>query len=139
MTKKLNRQKFILREYLTKDNTIPHLASTLKGEEYLKDSLQAPPLPSRERAGVRDGLPRQAIVQPHCHHQSIFGFEPEKRLLEQMGMEVTVPEPGCCGMAGSFGFEENHYAVSQQIAERALLPAVRMAPPEMLVIADGFS
>jgi Fe-S oxidoreductase len=64
----------------------------------------------------------------------------EEELLRRMGLDVTTPEPGCCGMAGSFGFERGeHYDVSILCAEKALLPEVRRASPETLVIADGFS
>jgi Fe-S oxidoreductase len=84
-------------------------------------------------------LENQALVQPHCHQQSVLGFDAEKAILAQLGLAVTYPEAGCCGMAGSFGFEKDHVGVSTLIAERALLPAVRRAAPDTLVIADGFS
>jgi len=84
-------------------------------------------------------LNRKALVQGHCHHQAVIGWDAEKQLLEKMGLEVSIPEAGCCGMAGSFGFEKDHYDVSMKIGESALLPALRQAAPETLVIADGFS
>jgi FAD/FMN-containing dehydrogenase/Fe-S oxidoreductase len=85
-------------------------------------------------------LHRKALMHGHCHHRSIFGIEPEMKLLKEMGLEVEVPESGCCGMAGSFGFEPgDHYRVSMACGERALLPAVRQAENETLIIADGFS
>jgi len=56
-----------------------------------------------------------------------------------MGAEVQCPDTGCCGMAGPFGFERDKYAVAQAVGERALLPAVRSAAPETLIVADGFS
>jgi len=68
-----------------------------------------------------------------------MGFDAEERLLEQLGLVVEVPEPGCCGMAGSFGFEADHYDVAMQVGERVLLPAVRATDDDALVIADGFS
>jgi Fe-S oxidoreductase len=82
---------------------------------------------------------RRAIVQPHCHHKSVIGFDSEHALLKRTGLELNVLESGCCGMAGSFGFERNHYDISMKIAERGLLPAVRAAQADDLVIADGFS
>ena len=82
---------------------------------------------------------RKALLQPHCHQKAVMGFDAELQLLTQLGLDVTVPDAGCCGMAGSFGFEKDHYPVSMQIAERAFLPAVREAAPETLLIADGFS
>jgi Fe-S oxidoreductase len=85
-------------------------------------------------------LEGQAIVHAHCHHRSIMGFADEQRLLEQMGLKTHIPENGCCGMAGSFGFEPGeHYEVSVACGERALLPAVRMAADQTPIIADGFS
>jgi hypothetical protein len=63
----------------------------------------------------------------------------EESLLRRVGIDFTAPAPGCCGMAGSFGFERDKYAVSQAIGELELLPAVRSAPDAWLIIADGFS
>ena len=63
----------------------------------------------------------------------------EESLLRRMGAEVQCPDTGCCGMAGPFGFERDKYAVAQAVGERALLPAVRSAAPETLIVADGFS
>ena len=56
-----------------------------------------------------------------------------------MGVEVETLNAGCCGLAGSWGFESGHYDVSMQCGEQALLPAVRALPPERLVVANGFS
>jgi Fe-S oxidoreductase len=64
----------------------------------------------------------------------------ESAALRSIGLEPVQPEPGCCGMAGSFGFERgDHYELAMKIGEKALLPAVREAAPDSLVIADGFS
>jgi Fe-S oxidoreductase len=64
----------------------------------------------------------------------------EEASLRSIGLAPAQPEPGCCGMAGAFGFERGeHYELSQKIGERALLPAVRAAASDALVIADGFS
>jgi len=59
--------------------------------------------------------------------------------LHRLGIDFTSPAPGCCGMAGSFGFHAEHYEISQTIGELELLPAVRQAPDDWLIIADGFS
>ncbi|HEU4977358.1 MAG TPA: heterodisulfide reductase-related iron-sulfur binding cluster, partial [Solirubrobacteraceae bacterium] len=83
-------------------------------------------------------LGRPAIVQGHCHHKAIMGLDAERRLLERMGVEWGDDDWGCCGMAGSFGYEEEKYEVSMAVGERFLLPAVREAP-DAIVIADGFS
>ena len=85
-------------------------------------------------------LARRAILQGHCHQRAIMKMTDEEELLRQMGIEVAVPEAGCCGMAGAFGFERGeHYDVSTLCGEKALLPEIRRSPPETLVIADGFS
>jgi FAD/FMN-containing dehydrogenase/Fe-S oxidoreductase len=83
---------------------------------------------------------RRAIVQRHCHHQAVMGFDSDRWMLERLGLQVEVLDSGCCGMAGSFGFEAGEkYDVSQKAGERVLLPTVRLAPIDTLVIADGFS
>jgi len=56
-----------------------------------------------------------------------------------MGAQVQSPDAGCCGMAGPFGFERDKYAIAQAVGERVLLPAVRSAAPETIIVADGFS
>ena len=83
---------------------------------------------------------REAVMHGHCHHKAMIkGAEHEEKLLEQMQMKVSVLSDGCCGMAGSFGFESEHYDVSAKVGERALLPHVRQAGMNEIVIADGFS
>ena len=84
-------------------------------------------------------LPRKALLHGHCHHKSIMKMTAEESLLRRLGIDFQSPAPGCCGMAGSFGFEHDKYAVSAAIGELELLPAVRQAPADWLIIADGFS
>ena len=84
-------------------------------------------------------LNRKAILHGHCHQKSILKMSAEEAVLSRMGVDFQAPAPGCCGMAGSFGFEKEKYDVSMAIGELELLPAVRKAPPEWLVIANGFS
>ncbi|MGH2513405.1 MAG: (Fe-S)-binding protein, partial [Candidatus Limnocylindrales bacterium] len=82
----------------------------------------------------------RALVHGHCHHRSVLDFESELTVLRATGLELDVPETGCCGMAGSFGFERgDHYAVSVAAGERALLPAVRTAAPDTWIVTGGFS
>jgi Fe-S oxidoreductase len=81
----------------------------------------------------------KGLVHVHCHHKSVIGNDDEFELLKKMGVEVREPEKGCCGLAGSFGFEAGHYGVSMAIGERNLLPAVRAARPDERLIANGFS
>jgi FAD/FMN-containing dehydrogenase/Fe-S oxidoreductase len=84
-------------------------------------------------------LPRNALLHGHCHHKSIMKMTAEESLLSRLGVQFQSPAPGCCGMAGSFGFEHDKYKVSAAIGELELLPAVRQAPADWLIIADGFS
>jgi len=84
-------------------------------------------------------LNRKALLHGHCHHKSIMKMTAEESLLRRVGIDFQSPAPGCCGMAGSFGFEREKYEVSAAIGELELLPAVRQAPADWLIIADGFS
>jgi FAD/FMN-containing dehydrogenase/Fe-S oxidoreductase len=84
-------------------------------------------------------LNRKALVHGHCHHKAVLGFKNEQNILKKMGLDFEMPDPGCCGMAGSFGFEADHYDVSMKVGEQRLLPAVRQASDDTLIIADGFS
>ena len=84
-------------------------------------------------------LKRKAIVHGHCHHKAVMRMDSEKKLLDSMGLDHKELASGCCGMAGSFGYEKDKYDVSIAVGERALLPAVRKADVSTLIIADGFS
>ncbi|MBV9610662.1 MAG: FAD-binding oxidoreductase, partial [Acidobacteria bacterium] len=84
-------------------------------------------------------LARKAIVQGHCHHKAIMRLDSEEALMKKMGLDVEVLKSGCCGMAGSFGYEADKYDVSIACGERALFPAVRRAGLSTIVMADGFS
>jgi Fe-S oxidoreductase len=84
-------------------------------------------------------LSRKALLHGHCHHKAIMKTICEEELLKEIGIDFDKPETGCCGMAGAFGFEADKYDVSIACGERVLLPAVRSAGKDTLVIADGFS
>ncbi len=84
-------------------------------------------------------LTRKAVLHGHCHQKAVMGLHDEKTLLKDLGLDLDVPESGCCGVAGSFGYERDHYEVSMKVGERVLLPAVRSAPKDALIVADGFS
>ena len=84
-------------------------------------------------------LEQNFVVHGHCHQKAIIGLDAEKKLFEAMGAKAEIADDGCCGMAGSFGFEEHKYDVSMQIYEHQLGPHLRSLPPERLVLADGFS
>ncbi|MEV7420751.1 FAD-binding and (Fe-S)-binding domain-containing protein [Streptomyces sp. NPDC089919] len=84
-------------------------------------------------------LAARSLSQTHCHQHATTGFGAEAELLRRMGVANTELPAGCCGLAGNFGFEREHYALSVAAAEQTLLPAVRAAAPDTYVLADGFS
>jgi FAD/FMN-containing dehydrogenase/Fe-S oxidoreductase len=81
----------------------------------------------------------RALLHGHCHQKALGGTGPDVKLLRAAGFEVEAPDTGCCGMAGSFGLRKAHAAASRRIAELALLPKLRAAAPDTVVVADGFS
>ncbi|MFJ9579024.1 FAD-binding and (Fe-S)-binding domain-containing protein [Streptomyces sp. NPDC101191] len=83
-------------------------------------------------------LARPVAGQTHCHQHAVLGDAADRRLRRSVGLEGDLAG-GCCGLAGNFGFEPGHYEVSVACAEDRLLPALRAAPPESVVLADGFS
>ena len=84
-------------------------------------------------------LNRKALLHGHCHQKSLMKMTAEESVLHRLGVDFQSPAPGCCGMAGSFGFEQDKYDISMAIGELELLPAVRQGPADCLIIADGFS
>ena len=84
-------------------------------------------------------LRRKAIVHGHCHQEAVMGMSSEEKLYERMGLDFEILDSGCCGLAGSFGFEHGHHEISVDIAEQRLLPKVRDVEADTLIVADGFS
>ena len=78
------------------------------------------------------------LYHGHCHQKAVFGTRDDVELLQSLGATVDAPDTGCCGMAGSFGFEAEHFDISRAVGERVLLPAARTATGSTIV-ADGFS
>ena len=81
----------------------------------------------------------RVLLHGHCHQKAIMKMGDEESLLRKMGVDLKTLDSGCCGMAGSFGFEKEKFEVSQAVGERVLLPAVRQAPAGTIVVSDGFS
>jgi FAD/FMN-containing dehydrogenase/Fe-S oxidoreductase len=79
-----------------------------------------------------------AVAQPHCHQHAVLGFDADTSLLQAAGVTVR-SVGGCCGLAGNFGVEKGHYDISVAIAEHSLLPAIRSAAADTVILADGFS
>jgi FAD/FMN-containing dehydrogenase/Fe-S oxidoreductase len=83
---------------------------------------------------------RRALVQTHCHQRAVIGFDADRQLMDRLGLRYEVLDAGCCGMAGAFGFERGEkYQLSMRIGELGVLPAVRAASGNTMILADGFS
>ena len=82
---------------------------------------------------------RSIVVHGHCHQKALMTMKDDMALLRETGAEVKMLDSGCCGMAGPFGFEKDKYTVSQTLAERILLPAVRDAASDTIFVTNGFS
>lgn len=84
--------------------------------------------------------PRPVLLHGHCHQKSLVGLGPSLRLLKTApGLAVEEIDSGCCGMAGAFGYEKEHYEISMQIGEMRLFPAIRRSPADALIVASGTS
>jgi len=81
----------------------------------------------------------KAVFHGHCHQKAVLKVEAMRDMLKGIGLSFDEPQPGCCGMAGSFGFEAKHHEISMQIGDLALLPKVRKAEQSTVIVADGFS
>jgi Fe-S oxidoreductase len=87
-----------------------------------------------------DNRPRRILLHGHCHQKALVGMEPARRALALLpGAVVEEVDAGCCGLAGSFGYEAEHYAISMQMAEQRLLPAVRATDDDTIIVAAGMS
>ncbi len=110
-------------------------AKRLSAQTYLLSEF----LTQRAEAYQPPRLGHRAVLHGHCHHKAVMDFDSEQQLLDAMGMDCETLDSGCCGMAGNFGYERDKYDISIACGERVLLPAVREATAETLIIADGFS
>ncbi|WP_433527694.1 FAD-binding and (Fe-S)-binding domain-containing protein [Nocardia pseudovaccinii] len=111
----------------------PRAAATAAAVHTLAEFLAEQP---NWRPPLRPG--RSVVVQPHCHHHAVIGFDRDRQLLASMQINVT-EITGCCGLAGNFGMQSDHYDISVAVAENGLLPALRNADGGSIFIADGFS
>ena len=84
-------------------------------------------------------LSEKVLLHGHCHQKALRKMGDEESLLRKMGVDLQPVDSGCCGMAGPFGFDKDKYEISLAAGERVLLPAVRRAAPETLIVSDGFS
>jgi Fe-S oxidoreductase len=118
-------------------NLLPH------DEDALRLSLQALTLGEYLRQETPDWRPPHregtALLHVHCHQAAVMGFAAELEVLRAMGLDARKLDSGSCGLAGSFGFEAAKYDLSAAIYEQRLAGMVRDAPPDALLVADGFS
>jgi FAD/FMN-containing dehydrogenase/Fe-S oxidoreductase len=91
------------------------------------------------QAAWSDHARPDVVLHGHCHQKALVGTEPTRRVLEIAGYDVEVLQTGCCGMAGSFGYEADHYDVSMDIGELVLFPAVREREERIAIAAPGTS
>jgi FAD/FMN-containing dehydrogenase/Fe-S oxidoreductase len=84
-------------------------------------------------------LAARALVHGHCTHKSVMHMDHDETVMARLGLDYQILDSGCCGISGAFGFRKGNYEISLAIGERVLLPAVRQAPPDTLIVADGFS
>ncbi|MEV0598449.1 FAD-binding and (Fe-S)-binding domain-containing protein [Streptomyces sp. NPDC050315] len=97
-------------------------------------------LSERVAAGWRpEHVPDEVILQTHCHQYAVFGAGQQRDLLRDLGIEKITEATGCCGVAGNFGFEHDHYDVSMAVSDQALRPRLEAAATDTPVLADGFS
>jgi FAD/FMN-containing dehydrogenase/Fe-S oxidoreductase len=109
-------------------------ANTLASNSFLLDEFLAREAPDF----APPELHKRTIVQGHCHQKAIAGIGGEVALLSA-GANLEVLDAGCCGMAGAFGYDRDHFEVSKQIGARVLIPAIDKAPANAIIVADGFS
>ena len=82
----------------------------------------------------------EILIHGHCHQKALYGTAAMKRLLRRVpGLSVTEVDSGCCGMAGAFGYEKEHYELSRKVGEDRLFPALRTLEPSAEIVACGFS
>ncbi|HET9595477.1 MAG TPA: FAD-linked oxidase C-terminal domain-containing protein [Anaeromyxobacteraceae bacterium] len=115
-------------------------------EEVASRALLLEEFAAAERGAGRMALPlgpapwRKALLHGHCHQKAFDAFAPVEQVLRLVpGLEVAAVTSSCCGMAGAFGYDREHYDVSMRMAESALLPAVRAADADTVIVADGTS
>jgi len=110
-------------------------ASRLRSQTFLLSEFL-----ERQAAGYEPPrLPRKVLLHGHCHQKSLMKMTHAESLIRKMGAELQSLDSGCCGMAGPFGFERDKYSIAQAAGERVLLPAVRQASLDTIIVSDGFS
>jgi Fe-S oxidoreductase len=124
------------RSMLPGDETEAVARQAMLLEEFLASEQRA----GRLRLKLKPLAARRALVHGHCHQKAFATMSDLQQTLQLIpGLAVEVIESGCCGMAGAFGYEASHYELSMRMAEQDLLPALREADPDSLIVANGTS
>jgi FAD/FMN-containing dehydrogenase/Fe-S oxidoreductase len=128
-----------LLNFLPKDEHARRLSTQcfLLGDFLVQKDYRWPRVPGNARQAFSSS--RKILVHGHCHQKALMGMGSEAEVLRRMGLDCELLDSGCCGMAGGFGFEKKHYEVSVKAGELVLLPALRNAPSDTIIVADGFS
>jgi Fe-S oxidoreductase len=123
-----------------RDEALNLLADDHDARRFARQCLSLAEFLDREAPqAVLPRVERRALVHGHCHQKAVMGLGSDARVLDRLGLRYELLDSGCCGMAGAFGFEKDKYDLSVQIGERVLLPAVRGAAADALILSDGFS
>lgn len=117
----ISKRTFLLEEFIT--------SAIVNGEVKINSNEQLGNANSKSKI----------LLHGHCQQKAVASIEPLKKMLELAGFEVSMIESCCCGMAGSFGYEKEHYGLSMKIGELFLFPEVRKAPESTLIVAPGIS
>jgi Fe-S oxidoreductase len=129
---------------LTLRDEYPEFVRTNAATKVAENSFLLEEFVVREQQAGRLTLPtnragQKALLHSHCHQKALVGSAPTLAALKAAGYQVSEVDSGCCGMAGSFGFEKEHYELSKKIGNRRLAPAVKAAGAEVEIVASGIS
>ncbi|HKT49828.1 MAG TPA: FAD-binding oxidoreductase, partial [Candidatus Angelobacter sp.] len=111
------------------------LAEKLRAQTFLLSEFLERHAPGYQPARIE----KKILLHGHCHQKALMKMGHAEALLRKAGANFQALDSGCCGMAGPFGFEKDKFSVSQAVGERVLLPAVRNASDDTLIVTDGFS
>lgn len=125
---------------LLQDQELKNLADHLTAQCLMLDEFLAQLIDKGEFNLNFHEQSKEIKVHGHCHQKALLGMQATMKVLKAVpGFHVTEIPSGCCGMAGSFGYEKEHYEISMKIGELCLLPAVRNSAPETIIVANGVS
>jgi Fe-S oxidoreductase len=129
---------------LTLRDEYPEFIRTTAAKKVAENSFLLEEFVMREQRTGRlafksEGNGKKVLLHGHCHQKSLVGTAPTIAMLKAVGYEVSEVDSGCCGMAGSFGFEKEHYDLSTKIGNRRLVPAVKAAAENVEIVAPGIS